>query len=146
MRTIHRDIVGAFIFSADGKILLGKTGAYEGYWVVPGGGINDGETKLAALKRETLEETGIDVEGEHIEPIPGMFTGQSEKTLRDSGERVLVDMRFYDYKIILAQPAYKVNMKAGDDLTDAGWFTMPELKSMKLSPPTINILQILGLL
>jgi len=146
MPTIHREIVGAFIFSADGKILLGKTGAYAGYWVVPGGGINDGETKLAALKREILEETGLDIEGERIEHIPGKFTGQSEKTLRKSGERVLVDMRFHDYKVLLAKPAHQVKIKAGDDLTDADWFTMDELKSMELSPPTLNILKKFGYL
>ncbi len=146
MRTIHREIVGAFIFSADGKILLGKTGAYEGYWVVPGGGIDAGETKLAALKREVLEETGLDIEGEHIEPIRGKFTGQSEKTLRDSGERVLVDMRFHDYKVVLAKPADQVELKTDDDLWDAGWFSMSEIKTMKLSPPTLNILQKFGYL
>lgn len=41
MRTIYRDIVGGFIFSKDGKILLGqnrKGGVYEGSFVVLGGG------------------------------------------------------------------------------------------------------------
>lgn len=44
MRTIHRDIVGGFIFSKDGKVLLGKNrtgGVYEGSYVVPGGGVDD---------------------------------------------------------------------------------------------------------
>ena len=42
MRTIHRDIVGGFIFSKDGRLLLGKNckgGVYEGSFVVPGGGV-----------------------------------------------------------------------------------------------------------
>ena len=64
MRTIQRDIVGGFIFSADGKLLLGKNrkgGVYEGLFVVPGGGVDTGETKPQALRREMLEETGIDI-------------------------------------------------------------------------------------
>ncbi len=40
MRTIQREIVGGFIFSKDGKVLLGKNrkgGHYEGSYVVPWG-------------------------------------------------------------------------------------------------------------
>ena len=94
MRTIDRDIVGAFIFSKDDQILLGKGGVYPGKWIVPGGGIEPGETKLAALKREILEETGIDISGDKVEALKEVLEGESQKTLRDSGERVLVKMRF----------------------------------------------------
>jgi 8-oxo-dGTP diphosphatase len=58
---MQRDIVGAFIFSSDKHILLGKSrrgGAYSGRWIVPGGGIEPGESKVAAVIRETQEETG----------------------------------------------------------------------------------------
>ena len=64
MRTIHRDIVGGFIFSKDNKVLLGKNrqgGVYEGSYVVPGGGVDEGESQYQALRREMQEETGIDI-------------------------------------------------------------------------------------
>ncbi len=32
------------------------------YWVIPGGGVEKGETEIEALKREMKEETGFDVE------------------------------------------------------------------------------------
>ena len=54
MRRIHRDIVGGFIFSSDSKLLLGKSrkgGVYAGNWIIPGGGIDEGETQLEALAR-----------------------------------------------------------------------------------------------
>lgn len=74
MRTIQRDIVGAFIFSSDNKLLLGKSikgGVYPDYWIVPGGGMEPDETKVEAVKRETLEETGIDIsEASPPSPIP----------------------------------------------------------------------------
>ncbi|MBX6334015.1 NUDIX domain-containing protein [Candidatus Saccharibacteria bacterium] len=61
MRTIKRDVVGAFIFSSDNKILLGKSrkgGVYHGTWMVPGGGIEEGETMRDAVIREIREEVG----------------------------------------------------------------------------------------
>jgi len=63
MRTIYRDIVGAFIFSKDGYTLHGKStrGTYDGCWIVPGGGIEDGESKEEAGNREILEEVGLDI-------------------------------------------------------------------------------------
>ena len=146
MRTIKRDIVGAFIFSKDGKVLLGKTGVYEGLWVVPGGGIDEGETKAQALAREVLEETGIDISGAKITPFDDVMTGQSEKNLRDINERVLVKMRFYDSKVYINQDSDKIAIKAEDDLQDLHWFSKEELQKLQLSPPTAERLQKLGYL
>lgn len=96
-----REIVGAFIFSNDDKVLLGHGAVYGDHWYVPGGGIEDqdkapteAQTRRNALIREILEETGIDIRNETITQLPGVQTGQSEKVLRDSGERVLVEMTF----------------------------------------------------
>src|SRR3990167_1019390 len=136
MRTIQRDIVGAFIFSQDNKALLGKTAAYEGLWVVPGGGIEEDETKLQALIRETLEETGIHIGKAKITPFEEVHAGESEKILRGTGERVLVKMNFYDFKILLAKSADEIKLKTEDDFTEATWFSKEELQKLKLSPPT----------
>jgi len=38
--------------------------AGAGMWDVPGGGIEDGENKIDALKREVFEETGIEIDDE----------------------------------------------------------------------------------
>ncbi len=106
LRTIKRDIVGAFIFSSDGKLLLGKNikgGVYPDHWVIPGGGIEPNETKIDALKREIKEETGIDITTAEIEQIEGVLNGQSEKVLRETGEKVLVDMDFYNFKVTLQE-------------------------------------------
>ncbi len=146
MRTIKRDIVGAFIFSSDDKLLLGKTGVYKGEWVIPGGGIEEGETKLQALRREMLEETGIDIDNHQVEVLGGTLSGQSEKTLRGSGERVKVDMVFYNYVVRLSKPAAEIKIKTEDDFIDAGWFGREELSSMQLSEPTVKSLKKLGYL
>jgi len=148
MRTIYRDVVGGFIFSKDGKVLLGKNragGVYEGSFVVPGGGIEDGETKEQALRREMLEETGINIVAGEIGEI-NLSTGKHEKTLRDTGERVLVKMTFYDYQIILSEDADDITVIAEDDWAEPQWFTANELVKMKIALPTSRTLKKIGFL
>lgn len=142
MRTIHRDIVGGFIFSKDGKFLLGKNrkgGVYEGSFVVPGGGVDEGETKEIALRREMLEETGIDINEASVKELY-QSSGEHEKTLRDTGERVFVKMDFYNYRINLNQNADEVVLQTEDDWYQPRWFDIEELSNINLSEPTRNTL------
>ncbi len=148
MRTIQRDIVGGFIFSADGKLLLGKNrkgGVYEGLFVVPGGGVDEGETKEQALRREMLEETGIDIAAATVVPI-NESTCAHEKTLRDTGERVYVEMNFYDYRIDLLQNASDIELRTDDDWYMPQWFTVSELSGIQTSEPVRNTLISAGVL
>jgi 8-oxo-dGTP diphosphatase len=147
MRTIKRDIVGAFIFSNDKKLLMGKShegGVYTDLWIIPGGGVEEGETKLEALRREIVEETGINIEDGMVEEIEGVLRGESEKTLRDNGERVKVQMTFYNYKVTLFKSAAEITLKTDDDFKQAKWFETDELSKIALSPPLIKTLEHLG--
>jgi nucleoside triphosphatase len=53
--------VGAFIFNADGKLLLLESHKWPGRYVVPGGHVELGERLEEALAREAKEETGLDI-------------------------------------------------------------------------------------
>lgn len=143
MRTIKRDIAGAFVFSADDKILLGKTGAYAGLWVIPGGGFEEGETGYEAARREVLEESNVDIDEGQATVIEGDRSGQSEKTL-PSGETVLVMMRFFDYIVRMEKVADDIPATPGDDLTVAGWYTAAEAEAMPLAPPVEKQLKEIG--
>lgn len=148
MRILYRDIVGGFIFSKDDKLLLGKNrkgGVYEGSFVVPGGGVDEGETKEMALYREMLEETGININNADIRPLY-ILSGETEKTLRDTNERVIVKMAFYNYRIDLNQNADEVIIKTEDDWSSPCWFKIDELKDVNLSEPTRNTLIVTGII
>jgi len=149
MREITRDIAGGVIVSADGKVLLGqnvKGGVHDDKWVIPGGGIDDGETQTDALKREMLEEIGLDISSCKITPFEVAFTGSAEKTLRETGERVLVHMTFHDSKIELAQQAADVTLRCEDDFDKARFFSREELPGLLIAPFTRRRLDELGLI
>lgn len=148
MRTIKRDIVGAVIFSNDSHVLLGKNvkgGVYEDLWVVPGGGIDEGETKEQAVVREILEEVGIDITNADKLLLDEVQTGTAEKTLRDTGERVLVDMTFYNFKVDFNLPASEIAIKLEDDFGHAEWIPLDQLSERKYSPSVEGILRSLKL-
>lgn len=149
MRIIERDIVGGFIFSGDDKLLIGKScngGVYADHWIIPGGGIEVGESQLDALAREILEETGLDIAKAKVEELGHAGSGISEKTLRDTGERVQVEMQFYNFIVRMPQPAAAIAVTAEDDFIEPRWTSVNELHDLKLSPPTVETLQAIGFL
>lgn len=145
MKTINRDIVAAVILSKDKKILMGKKdpkkgGVYKDCWHIPGGGIDEGEDFITALKREVLEETGLDLENlnAQIELLDDKGSGESTKVLA-SGEKFLCKMIFYVYKVSLNNSATELQLVATDDLVELRWVGIQELDSLKLTPPSIEL-------
>jgi 8-oxo-dGTP diphosphatase len=53
--------VGAIVMSDEGILLVQHRKADQTYWLLPGGGLEAGETIFACAKREVLEETGLSV-------------------------------------------------------------------------------------
>jgi mutator protein MutT len=57
--------VGACILNEVGEVLLAQRGPLakneRGTWEIPGGGVEFGETLEVALKREILEEIGVEI-------------------------------------------------------------------------------------
>lgn len=62
-KKLPKIIVSALI-KKDGKFLLVKEvlESKKPYWIIPGGGVNFGESLKEALKREIKEEVGLDIE------------------------------------------------------------------------------------
>ena len=70
-------LVAGVIFEMSGGIVLIKRAIEPGYgkWTFPGGFVERGEVAEAAAERETLEETGVEVE---VTGIVGLYTYEGQ--------------------------------------------------------------------
>ena len=83
--------VGAVIVQ-DGQVVLirRRFEPRKGHWTLPGGGVEVGESLEAAVAREMLEETGLQVE---VGPIIDVF----DRITRDEDQRVRYHYVLVDY-------------------------------------------------
>jgi len=152
MREIYRDIVSALIFSKDGKLFQGmkdptKGGVYADCWHIPGGGIEANEDKVSALIREINEEVGIDIAPYPIALADDKGEGESEKVIKETGERVLCKMKFYVYKVVINdKDASEIKIQLNDDLISCRWSNLLDLENMKITPPSVALFKRLGYL
>ena len=110
----------------DGKklsVLLIKRGGhpFKGKWAIPGGFVNLDESLEEGAKRELKEETNV--ENVYLEQL---YTYGDVK--RDPRTRVISSV----YMALVNSD--KINVKAGDDASDARWFSV----EYKLTSKTIN--------
>ena len=124
--------VGAIITDAQGRLLLTKRGhpPQAGYWSLPGGRIEPGESDHEALVREVQEETGLRVN-------PGRLVGSVE--LPGSGDAIL-DIRDY------AATVTGGNLSPGDDADDARWVSPRDLGGLPLTSGLAGTLTAWGVL
>jgi 8-oxo-dGTP diphosphatase len=121
--------VGALIFE-DGKILLVERGKepLKGYWSLPGGILETGEKLEDAIRREVLEETGLEVE-----PL-SMFE-IFERIMPDHSGRVEYHYVLIDY---LCRPTGG-RLMAASDASRAAWVTEQNLAEYRLTEGTTAV-------
>ena len=99
-----------------GKLLLTKRlrAPFKGWWDLPGGFVDKGETPEKAARRELKEETGLALKDLKLFGIyPGTFPLQSDP--------------FHVISIVYITKASKSPLKALDDVSESRWFAKKEM-------------------
>ncbi len=124
--------VGAVAVSDDQLLLVRRGhGPAAGAWSVPGGRVEVGEPVEAAVVREVLEETGLDV-------VVDELLGWVERF--DEAQHFVI----LDFRVTVLDP--EVPIRAGDDATEAAWVPIPDLGSYRLVTGLVDFLEDVGVL
>ena len=124
--------VGAVVCH-QGKVLLVRRGHEPamGRWVIPGGGVELGETVRDAVRREIREECGIEIS---VANEPAAVVDRID---RDTAGRVR-----YHYVIIDYLADYQSGMLTpGSDVTAAQWVDPADLPTYDLTPISIDLVR-----
>jgi 8-oxo-dGTP diphosphatase len=122
----------AAVVMRDDHVLLVQRGREpaKGLWGLPGGMLELGETLAEAVRREVLEECGIEVE---VGPLVGVF----EPMQRDDEGRLRYHYVVLDY---LARYV-SGELCAADDADDARWVRLDTLERMPMLAATRDMIR-----
>jgi ADP-ribose pyrophosphatase YjhB (NUDIX family) len=123
--------VGAVVLDGD-RVLLVKRGhePLKGQWSLPGGGVEIGETLEAAVAREVLEETGLDIE---VGPIVEVL----DRISRDGAGNVEHHFVLVDF----VSRALGGVLRGSSDADDAEWVPIDRLTDYGVAAVTVQVIR-----
>ena len=127
--------MGALIFRGRGRsgaILLVERGSHplKGYWSLPGGLVETGESLDQAVRREVLEETGL-----QVKPVE-MF-GVFERVIKDARGRA-------EYHYLLVDYVCRVTggkLRGADDVARVAWVRRERRGDYQLTEGTREVIE-----
>jgi 8-oxo-dGTP diphosphatase len=127
-----RPVVGVGgVIIYDGRALLVRRGRppLEGQWSIPGGMLEAGETLVLGVRRELLEETGIEVKVLELIEVFERINLDGEGKAR------------YHYVVLdYLCEAIRGEAQAGSDVTDVAWAAPTELAQYGLTETAIRVI------
>jgi ADP-ribose pyrophosphatase YjhB (NUDIX family) len=125
--------VGAVLHDASGRLLLIRRGhaPHEGLWSLPGGRVEPGESREAAIEREVREETGLRVRAR-----------AAVGTVRIPAGEVVYEVT--DFACTLEEPGDQP--VAGDDASAVLFADGPTLDALSCTPDLVQVLRGWGVL
>lgn len=123
--------VGALIFQR-GRILMAQRGKepLKGWWSLPGGALELGESLHDGVCREVREETGLEIEPRRVFEI-------FERIMRDAEGQP-------EYHYVLIDYLCRVRggtLQAGDDVCAVAWLTLAEVKALQITEGTLAVIE-----
>ncbi|MBP9477480.1 MAG: NUDIX hydrolase [Sebaldella sp.] len=120
--------VAGILIEDDRVLLIEHTKNDRSYWLLPGGGVDWGESIEEAIKREFLEETNLTVEIENF-----LFISE---TLAPDNTKHVINLYFRVKRI-------SGDMLLGEEsiLSDLKFFTLEEIEKIKIYPNINDILK-----
>jgi 8-oxo-dGTP diphosphatase len=123
--------VGAIILRRD-RILMAQRGKepLKGWWSLPGGALEMGESLKSAIRREVMEETGLEVDPHHVFEV-------FERIMPD-------DAGATEYHFVLIDYLCRVTggrLHAGDDVCAVEWVRRRDLASLQITEGTLDVIE-----
>jgi 8-oxo-dGTP diphosphatase len=123
--------VGAIMFDGD-RILMAQRGKepLKGWWSLPGGALETGESLREAVQREVREETGLEIEPVDVFEI-------FERILRDSEGKP-------EYHYVLIDYVCRItggDLRAGDDVCRVEWVRRRDLAALEITEGTLGVIE-----
>jgi len=123
------------VIEHNGKYLLVRNKVSEDFWCLPGGGIEPGEEIIPALKRELIEETGIEpnignlLYAHQIESADGFGTPEFFFHVKNAEDYLVIDLKTTSHgELELAEIDFK-SLK--EDIVILPGFLKTELPELK---------------
>ena len=123
--------VGALIFDNEKLLIVERAGEpFKGYWSLPGGIVECGEKLEQSVRREVLEETGLEVEALSVFEI-------FERIIPDAEGRIEYHYVLIDY---LCRPVGG-RLSAASDVSQVAWVTEQNLGEYRLTDGTLKVVE-----
>jgi len=129
--------VGGVIIERGRTVLIRRgTEPLLGEWSIPGGTLEIGETLEEAVRRELLEETGLEVRVlELIELFDRIYREPAPASANDRGPRFHYVIADYLCELVSGEP------RAGSDVTDIALAREEELPQFRLTEKATSVLR-----